>query len=34
MSLKHKLLGMYEEKSYTTELERVACEREQVAHRI
>ena len=26
MSLKHKLLDMYEEKSYTTELERVACE--------
>ena len=26
MSLKHKLLDMYEEKLYTTELERVACE--------
>ena len=26
MSLKHKLLDMYEEKSYTTEIERVACE--------
>ena len=26
MSLKHELLDMYEEKSYTTELERVACE--------
>ena len=26
MSLKHKLLDMYEEKSYTTEMERVACE--------
>lgn len=26
MSLKHKLLDMYNEKSYTTEMERVACE--------
>ena len=26
MSLKHKLLDMYEEKSYTTDMERVACE--------
>ena len=26
MSLKHKLLDMYEEKLYTTELERVACD--------
>lgn len=26
MSLKHKLFDMYNEKSYTTELERVACE--------
>ena len=26
MSLKHKLLDMYEEKSYTTEMERVDCE--------
>ena len=26
MSLKHKLLDMYEEKSYTTELERVQSE--------
>ena len=26
MSLKRKLFDMYEEKSYTTEMERVACE--------
>ena len=26
MSLKRKLLNMYNEKSYTTEMERVACE--------
>ena len=26
MNLKHKLFDMYEEKSYTTDMERVACE--------
>ena len=26
MSLKHKLFDMYEEKSYTTDMERVSCE--------
>ncbi len=26
MSLKHELLDMYEEKSHTTDMERVACE--------
>ena len=26
MSLKHKLFDMYNEKSYTAEIERVACE--------
>lgn len=26
MSLKHKLFDMYEEKSYTTGMERVSCE--------
>ena len=26
MNMKHKLFDMYNEKSYTTEMERVACE--------